>query len=200
MVVADAAETAGAAVRPGRAVVASEVFEARQAARRLLEEAEAEARRLREEAQGEADAVRSRAREDGRAEGLAAAAAERIVAAEERDRALSALRDDLLEAAVALAGRILEREVTAPGEVVAAAERALDLVRGRARVLLRCSPDDLEELRRAGTGRLAGPAVRLEAAPALGRGEVVVETEAGQVDARPGTQLEALRRALAEGG
>jgi flagellar biosynthesis/type III secretory pathway protein FliH len=200
MVAGDAAETAGAGVRTGRSVVAAEVFEARQEARRLVEEAGVAARRLREEAQGEADAIRSRAQEEGRSEGLAAVAADRILVAEERDRALAALRDELLEAAVALAARILEREATAPGEVVALAERALALVRGRARVVVRCSPGDLEELRRAGSGRLGGPAVRLEADPELGRGEVVLTTEAGQVDARPRTQLEALRRAIGEAG
>jgi flagellar biosynthesis/type III secretory pathway protein FliH len=186
--------------RPGSAVVASEVFEARRAARALREEAEAEARALREAARADVEAVRAEARAAGHAEGLARAAGELLRAAEHRDRVLAALREEVVDLGLALAARILERELRAGDDVLAMAERALEVARDRRRVVVRASPPDLEALRRAGPGRLGGRAVRLAADPGLGRGEVVVETEVGEVDGRLSTQLDVLRRVLAEEG
>jgi len=185
----------------------AEVYDAVGRARTIVAAAEVEARRLRagavdEVAQARAEAVAA-GRAEGRQEGLAAAAAALARAAEVRDRLLASATGDLLDAAVALAARILEREVALDAEIVVTlAERALREARGRRRVTVRANPDDLSRLR-ASASRLAAAAGAsglpcLCGDPAIARGGVVVEAEAGELDARIESQLDELRRALAE--
>jgi flagellar biosynthesis/type III secretory pathway protein FliH len=171
-------------------------FDAAARARALVAEAEAEARRIRGEAADEAARARAQGLEEGWQAGRARAAAELVRAAEARDRLLAAARGDLLDAAAALAERVLGREVDRDGDaVVALAERALAEVRGFRRVTLRAHPADAGRLR-AMAGRKAAPAVAVREDPAVRAGGVVVETEAGELDGRIEAQVEALRRAL----
>jgi flagellar assembly protein FliH len=166
--------------------------------------AEEEAARIRGRALDELQSARAEGRaagrEEGRREGLAGAMAAVLAAERARDRLLGAARGDLVDAAGALAGRILEREAAlAPGLVLEMAERALGEARGRRRVVLRAHPDDLGPLR-AGMARLA--AARGSAAPVLrgdagiGRGGVVLEADGAALDARLEAQVDALLEAL----
>jgi flagellar biosynthesis/type III secretory pathway protein FliH len=187
--------------RPGLAPasrrVPGAVFDAAARARAIVAEAEEEAGRIRGEAEAEASRARARALAEGREAGLARAAAEIVRAAEARDRLVAAAVGDVLDAAAALAARILGREAECDGElVVAMAERALAEARGRRRVTLRVNPADEARLREVGTGLAA--AVRAD--PSVSRGGVVVETASGELDGRIEAQVEALRRALDEPG
>jgi flagellar biosynthesis/type III secretory pathway protein FliH len=184
---------------PARRIPA-EVWEARQAVQALLAEAEEQARRIRADALSHADGVRSSAREAGFAEGLADAAAAVVRAASERDRLLAGCTAELLELAVEMAERILVREVQRGVDGLAAAARALALVRGSPRVILRGSPDDAEALSDGGAwAGLAGSRVRLVVDPGLGAGEVVVEADGAGIDGRFRAQLAELRRAVTRG-
>jgi flagellar biosynthesis/type III secretory pathway protein FliH len=169
-------------------------WEAGARARALLARAEAEARRVRAEAEGEVARARAQGLEEGRQAGRAAAAVELLRGAEARDRLLAAARGDLLDAATALAERILGREIERDGDLVAAlAERALSVARGRRRVSLRVNPADAGRIRAA---RCLPPAVDVREDASVSRGGVLVETEAGELDGRLEAQVEALRRAL----
>jgi len=183
-------ESAG---QPRRRLPAAE-WEAGARARALLARAEAEARRVRAEAEGEVARARAQGLEEGRQAGRAAAAVELLRAAEARDRLLAAARGDLLDAAAALAERILARELERDGDLVAAlAERALSVARDRRRVSLRVNPADAGRIRAA---RGLPPAVDVREDASVSRGGVLVETEAGELDGRLEAQVEALRRAL----
>jgi flagellar biosynthesis/type III secretory pathway protein FliH len=164
-----------------------------------VEEAREEAARIREGAAREAEAVRRAAEEAGRAEGLARAAAVVLSASSERDRLLAGCAGELAGLAAAMAARILGREVRAGADAVAAASRALDEVRGAARVTLRVSGADAEAVRGAGALRAATGALRIREDASLSAGEVVVEADGATLDGRFEAQLEVLRRVAAGG-
>ncbi|HEX9049785.1 MAG TPA: FliH/SctL family protein, partial [Anaeromyxobacter sp.] len=103
-----------------------------------------------------------------------------------------------LEVARALLGAELAAREDA---VVDLAARALGEARARRQVTLRVHPDDALAVR-SGEGRLRAILERAPLAirddPAVGRGGVVVETEAGRIDGRIEAQLAELERALEE--
>jgi flagellar biosynthesis/type III secretory pathway protein FliH len=191
-------------VASGARRIPAEAWDARQAARALLAEAEDRARVILGAAVDEAEAARSAAVEsgfaDGLATGLARAAAEVVRGAAERDRLLAGCSAELLELAIEIAERILGREVRPGQDGLAAAERALAMVRGSPKVVLRTSQDDAAALREGGGSPGFDPAgLRLVVDPELRAGEVIVEAEGAAVDGRFRVQLAELRRAIAEG-
>ncbi len=184
--------------------ITAEVYEAAEGARDILSAAQAEAQRVRSEAEAERERVRAAAIEAGRQEGLAQMTRLVALAAEERDRFLEASERELLRLSVYVAEKILRREVARDTPVVLIAAGALEEARQRRVVLLRFHPDDANTLR-AAERRLAAilrraPAIGFREDPAVSRGGVVIETEAGTIDAQLETQLEALRSALEEVG
>jgi len=188
--------------------IAAEVWQAGETARAVVASAQAEAAALRREAlealEAELGALRRSARAaaeaEGREAGRAAAATTLVRAAAERDRWLESARGEALDLAVEMARRILARELAlAPGAVRGAAQEALRAARGRRRLRLRVHPAGAAALRDGQGDGLAGglgPAVAVEADPSLSPGDVVLETEAGTVDARVETRLAAFRAAL----
>jgi flagellar biosynthesis/type III secretory pathway protein FliH len=185
----------------GRRIEAA-VHQAGQRARAAVRLAEEEAARILAAAAGEREEVLRAAREAGHAEGVARAAAALASAAAARDALLAGAAAELGGLAVSIARRILARELAlAPDAVAALAARAVAEVRSRRQVTVRISPGD-EPAVRGAEPRLAALldrgalAVRVDAS--LGPGDVVVETEAGRVDARVSTQLALFTRALEE--
>ncbi len=186
--------------RPRR--VAGEVYQAVRKAQDVLSAAESEAGRIRAEAQAERERVRAEAAEDGRRDAQARAAGLVARAALERDRLLAGAEIELVRLAVAVAEKILQREVARDGAVVEMAARALHEARQRRVVLLRVHPEDAAALR-ACEPRLAAivpraPGLAWREDPGVARGGVVVETDAGAIDAQLPTQLAALLSALKE--
>lgn len=178
------------------------VHDAHRSVRERVLEAEREARVLVASAEAERDRIRAEAAEEGHRAGVARAAALLAAAAAERDRLLASLRREVALLAIDVARKVLGEELSArPEAVEAIAARALREARGRAAVLLRLHPADAAALRgsegRLGALLLRAPLLVREDA-ALARGDVVVETEAGRVDAAVETQLAALARALEE--
>jgi type III secretion protein L len=188
--------------RSGRVVPAA-LFDEAAAARGRIAAAEREADAIRAAARSEAEALRREARAAGREEGVAEASAALVRAAAERDRLLSAAEADLVELAFAVAERVVG-DAAERGTVVAVARRALEAARDRAHVAVRAHPADLAALRAAEPELSAllarAPGVALRGDAAIARGGVIVETEAGSVDATLATQLGALRRAVTGGG
>ena len=167
----------------------------------LVASAEAEAEAVRRAA-GE---VRAAAREEGRAEGLLAGQAEvaarlaTLVAAEGRWRSRAEV--EALDLAVEMARRIVGRELQLDPSAVGVAAVAALRAAGRWRVLrLRLHPDALSPVGQGSPALAAATAagvLELVADPGLAPGDVVVETEGGQVDGRIASRLEAFRAALA---
>jgi flagellar assembly protein FliH len=167
----------------------------------LISGAEAEAEAVRRTT----GQVRAAAREEGRAEGLKAAGTElaaRLAALGEANaRWLARAEVEALDLAVEMARRIVGRELRCdPAVVSEGAAQALRAAGRRRALRVRLHPDDVAHVRDRSPG-LAGStavtALELVADPTLAPGDVVVETEAGQVDARIASRLEAFRAALA---
>jgi flagellar assembly protein FliH len=188
---------------PRRRLSAAEWMGAERAAA-LVAGAEAEAAEVRRAA-GE---VRAAAREQGWAEGRQEAGVELAARlselAEAQRRWLARAEAEVLDLAVEMARRILGRELrsdpAAACQGLAAALRAAGARRG---LRVRLHPAGVASLRvgaaSAGQGSEAA-GLELVADPDLAPGDVVVESEAGQVDGRIARRLEAFRSALDEEG
>jgi flagellar biosynthesis/type III secretory pathway protein FliH len=190
-----------AAPLPERRIPAA-VHDADRRVREMIAAAEGEARRVRAEAEATRQAIGAEAREEGRREGLAAAAAALALAASERDRLLADAERELASLALAIARKVLGSELAAREAAVAdLAARALAEVRERREVVLRVNPGDAPAIG-AAEGRLGAILARARLAiredAAVPRGGVVVDTEAGRLDGGIEAQLEHLGRALAE--
>jgi type III secretion protein L len=190
----------GGAVASGSGrVITAALFDAAEDARAGVAAAHREAEEILCAARAEAAELRAAARGEGREMGLAEATATIALAAAERERLLAAAEGDVVELAFAVAALVVG-VAAERGVVVEVARRALETVRSRAHVTLRAHPDDLAVLRAAEPGLAAAlgraPGIALCADPAVARGGVVVETEAGSVDATLAAQVGALRRAV----
>jgi flagellar biosynthesis/type III secretory pathway protein FliH len=167
----------------------------------LVASAEAEAAAVRQAA-GE---VRAAAEREGRAAGMEAAAAQVEVRLSELASAqaawLARAEADSVELALEMARRILGRELRGdPGLVYACASEALRVAGPVRRLRVRLHPDAVALLRERSPAlgaQVEGRALELVADPALIPGDVVVETEAGQVDGRIESRLALFRAALA---
>ena len=190
----------GAEPWPRRRISAAEWMGAERAEALLARaHAEAEAVRL------AAGQVRAAAAEEGRAEGLRAGAGQlqaRLASLEEAQASwLQRAEVEALDLAVEMARRILGRELRLdPGAAGEGARAALAAAGRRRSIRVRLHPDGVAQLRdgKAALGAaVEGSALELLADPGLLPGDVVVETEAGQVDGRISSRLECFRSALA---
>jgi flagellar biosynthesis/type III secretory pathway protein FliH len=187
-------------------VVPAVVLDATQRAQVVVVQAEQRGRALLDDARAEAELIRENARKLGEAEGRAAAeAAFTSLTAGARAEA-ERIHADALPAARTLALRMAEKVIghaadLQPAVMADIAARALAASRARAGVLkLRVHPEDLAALE-AGRPTLAARlaktvTLQLVADAAVGRYGCVVESPAGQFDARLETQLAALERAV----
>jgi type III secretion protein L len=190
----------GVARLPGRRIEAA-VWDADLRVREMVAEAEADARRIVAAAEEGRARLVAEATEAGRTEGLARAAAMLAEAALARDRILREAERDVVALALAVARKVLGRELaTAPETVADLAAAALGEARDRREVVLRVSPTDAPEIRARGArlAALTRAPLEIREDPSLERGAAVVDTEAGRIDARVEAQLEAIARALEE--
>jgi flagellar biosynthesis/type III secretory pathway protein FliH len=178
--------------------------QARERGRALLSEAEEAAARIRGAAETErAEAIRA-AVQAGREEGLASAGAALLAAAEAQQRRLDGLEREIAVVAIEVARKLVGCVLSDRPELVTElARRALEPVRTRREVTLRVNPADAPRLRaeqpRLGALLDHAPGVSVREDACIEPGGVVVETEAGRVDARIEAQLSVLERRLAEG-
>lgn len=190
-----------AAPLPERRIVAA-VHDADRRVREMIDAAEERARRIRSEAEAARDAIRAQAVEEGRREGLARAAGALAAAGAARDRLLAASEQEVVTLALRVARRILRLELAdREGAVAELAARAVAEARERREVVLRVNPADGPAVR-ASEGALGATLVRARLVvredPAVAPGAVVVDTEAGRIDAGIEAQLEHLGRVLGE--
>jgi flagellar assembly protein FliH len=181
----------------------------------MLSRSAQEARALVERAQEQAAEIeaRSRARglEQGLEEGRAAARAETSDAVdaivelvesvrEERHRVVESAEPEVVRLAMAIAERVVHEQIAIdPNVVVESVRHALMRLAGGEVVTLRVNPADLETIREHRDALASGSDVqhlRVVEDQRVDRGGVVVETEAGTIDAKISTQLREARRAI----
>ncbi|MGI6285500.1 FliH/SctL family protein [Neomoorella humiferrea] len=203
---AEAEERETAALKKAEAILE----EARREARAIKEAAEAARLKVLEEARA---AGEERGYREGLSRGEAEAAAIRQEAAAEREAARRVLAEarqaykeilkgaegDIVELALAVAAKILGREVEQrPEAVVETARRAVRQVAEGQNYIVYAAPEVAEHLRRY-RGELlreAAPGARLQviADPSFKAGGCRVETENGFIDAGFANQLEELKK------
>ncbi len=152
-----------------------------------------------------ATTIRAEAEQEGREAGRAQAALELARAAAVRAEAIEASRQALVPLASDIARRIVEHELTVrPERIVDIASAAIARVVRARSVMIRVHPEDAPALE--ALGDLAGELARrsggvlsrcdIERDASLSRGDVVVRSAIGEVDARVETKLAAFRAAL----
>jgi flagellar assembly protein FliH len=166
------------------------------------------------ELQAEAASREARARQEGISEAQAATE-QRLAAPLEQAAArwanqvaeLTGLRkklrreaeEDLVRLAVAIARRILRRELTAdPGAILGIVKAALDRVDAREVFRIRVHPDDAPLIRSSLQARNLPDKAEVVAESGLERGGVIVETSRGNLDAAIESQLKEIERGLTD--
>jgi type III secretion protein L len=184
------------------AVIPAEVHDAHREAERLKAEARAEAARIVAGAAAAREAARREGQAAGREEGLAEVTGLLVRARATAAAARAEAAADLRTLAVRIAEKVVGRALAAGPELAADyCAAALAAARHQREITLRVHPDDLAAVEaarpqlRALLARAPDLAVRADASVA--RGGCLVETEAGVIDARLETQLDAIERALA---
>jgi len=103
----------------------------------------------------------------------------------------------MVQLALAIAHRIVQREVSLDRDLVVAMARvALDRLGETARVTVRMNPDDFAVTAQARAAQLAGSNVSVVADARIGRGGCRVESDLGVMDAGVEEQLREVARAL----
>lgn len=189
------------APRPQRAVVESEVYDAHQKAKEIIDQAERQAAQLIEKATRERDAAVAAAKEMGRQEGLAQATDIILKAKRESSAIIESSEKELVRLSLVIAEKIIGRMLEEDSELILSiAAQAIESVRQQRELVLRVHPDDAQLLRNSRKklmdllGRTKDIAVRED--PEVQRGGCVIETENGTVDAQLRTQLAMIEQAL----
>lgn len=190
-----AAEARAAGYEEGRAAGLAAAEEEIAQLRQQLEEERARLAAEREEGLAELERLR--------AEAEMAAHRLRHEAAESAEQLVADSQQQIVELALAVAGRILQREIERdPEALIGVLVGALQRVRGAGTVTVKVAPSGVAVLAQADEvidrTELGIDTLTVVADPALGPGDVVVETEHGLVDARIDEQLDAMRRSLGE--
>lgn len=198
-----------------RAEAAQSIEHARAEGAAILARAAEEARAVAAAANASAAAVEEAAQQRGYADGeqrgreAGEASVREMVetmarilqsARTERSKVIESAEPELLKLATAIAERVVHAHLAvAPETVVELARNALQRLAGRESVVVRVNPRDIEILR-AQRDRLLEvhdtEGLRIVADQRVDRGGVIVETEAGTIDAKISTQLREARRVL----
>ena len=198
--------TRGAPSQGRSSIIGRETVEAKSEASDILEDARAQAQSLIDAATTEAKALREKAKNEGRQEGIDQGATEvaQIIKrmTEHQQEQEAQVLPQLLKLVRKMAEKVIGSELEQrPEALVGMIKRTLhDKARQRRSLLLRVNPADLEVVRNE-RHRLMDALVRasdlaIREDDDISPGGVVIETEAGTIDARLETQLDALERAM----
>ena len=187
-------------------IIGRETVEAKSEASDILEDARAQAKSLIDAATTEAESLREMAKTEGRQEGIDQGATEvaQIIKrmTEHQQEQEAQVLPQLLKLVRKMAEKVIGSELEQrPEALVGMIKRTLhDKARQRRTLLLRVNPADLEVVRNE-RHRLMDALVRasdlsIREDDDISPGGVMIETEAGSIDARLETQLDALERAM----
>lgn len=186
-----------------RVVIKRNVELARQQATEIAARAQKEAERIVAEARREAEELLDSAKRDGYESGLAYWNEMLAAARQSRDDYIARNEPALLQLAVRIAEKLIGEELSAsPEKIVTVVREALCSVARAKSVVLQLHPADaavLEEHMSVLRGA-AGPKREIEIVSnaSLARGDCVIESDIGIIDARLETQLRNMERALTE--
>jgi flagellar assembly protein FliH len=191
------------------------IDEAGRSAQALVDDAERRAAELLDEATHRAQTLAEEARRNGRETGYAdgvaevhASMAEMIAtlgeiveaARAERHALLASAEPELVRLAVGIAERVLHQQIALDtGVVVEMARAAIARIVDRERITVRVNPADIEQMRGHRDELLALGDVknmRVIEDQRVDRGGVILETDAGSIDAKISTQLAEVRKIL----
>lgn len=187
-------------------IIGRETVEAKSEATEILDEARAQAEEIVARAQSDAETLRQQAQAEGRQAGIDEGSKEvaQIIKrmAEHQQEQEAQVLPQLLKLVRKMAEKVIGSELEQrPEALVGMIKRTLhDKARQRRSLLLRVNPADLEVVRNE-RHRLMDALVRasdlaIREDPDISPGGVMIETEAGSIDARLETQLDALERAM----
>jgi flagellar assembly protein FliH len=198
-----------------RAQAEALVEDAARNAEQLLADAHSRARSLVEDAAARADTIAQEARKRGHDEGFQAGrdAADREMndmlvtmrgllemGRAERHKLIEDAEPELVRLALGIAERVLHQQIALDrGVVIEMAKVAIARLIERDTVTVRVNPADLERMREHRDELIAIGDIRnlrVVEDQRVGRGGVVVDTEAGTIDARIATQLDEARKIL----
>jgi flagellar assembly protein FliH len=180
------------------------VDDAHQRARAVLEEATRRAREV-------ADETRRAAQHDGYTAGVETAHAEMATmldamrelvegARTERHGLITSAEPEIVKLAVGIAERVLHQQIALDrGVVVEMAKAAIARIVDREKITVRVNPADIERMRLHRDELLAlgdVKTMRVIEDQRVDRGGVILETDAGSIDAKISTQLREVRKIL----
>ena len=114
-------------------------------------------------------------------------------------RIRSQAEDDIVRLSVAIARKILRREIsTDPDALHGIVLAALERVEGREAFRVRANPEDADAISRHVRSAGAPPRIEIVPDPSLERGSVIVETAHGNLDASASSQLAEIERGLTD--
>ena len=193
-------------------VIDSEVYEASQVARDLIQKAQLQVEEITAKARTEADQILQNAnaereritaesRDAGYQEGLASASEWVVKSRDYYQRTVEGSKKDLKLLAVKIAEKIIGRALELDPEVINdIVSQAIRTLRQQKNVTVRCSQEDYETLKQNEKEFLAlmgqSGMIDIIPDPKLTRGGCMVESEVGIVDARLETQLKTLQKLL----
>ena len=176
--------------------LASAEFEAHERAAERLQRAEQEAKRVLASAKRQAADLQLSTLERTKADALASVAALAIKLKLDEQRVVSEQLEQCLQFARVLAERLLGAELRLhPERVVQLAEQVLREARGARHLTIHAHPDDIPLLRQL---QPEGVTLDLRESSDLSRGDLLVDTEVGGLDARLTPRLDRLAEKLRE--
>ena len=187
-------------------IIDKETFEARSEAQEIQARARSEADALLEKARQQANDLREEARQEGRASGRSEGAAELTETIAQASVRLQELEDkltsQLTDVAIAIARKILGQELqTNPDAVIKIVRNALaEKARQRQEISLRVHPEDLAIIRENKAQLLEvlsrAKEISIREDVNVERYGVIIETDAGTIDAQLDSQLAIFERVL----
>lgn len=181
-------------------VLKARVVEDLQDAHDQIEQLHREAEQLVEEAEQQADQIREQAREEGRKEAMQECMENLAMARDEYTKLKQRAEQDMVTLAFRIARRIIGHAIELEPKIVTnIVGEALVNARGREQIVVHVHPKDyqqVQESRHEYAQAVDGVAVYFEPDDELQRGDCIIETESGRIDARLDTQLEVMEEAL----
>jgi flagellar biosynthesis/type III secretory pathway protein FliH len=178
--------------------LSGEELEARVRAEAILEEAQAEAGSIVARARADAEASVLLAERDARESAQADLAARWLALRQREIRGVENGSDRTVALAVALAERLLGASLDLdPTRIVSLAQAIFAEARGARRAKVDAHPSDASVLReQLTTAGLDVQSIEIREDPALARGELRLQTDVGNIDARLAPRFERLAAAL----
>ena len=186
-----------------KGVIDKDVYSAKQEAQRILERVKQESAAIISKARKNAEQIQARAREQGYKEGKEQGAAEvsEMLARQtiQFNELMGSVEPQVIDLTMGIVKKVFGEEIAVNPEVVVKVTRsAMRTVRQRREITIRANPDDVAALQR-NRRELLDMLLRtndivITEDSGIMRGGVIIETEAGRVDARLETQLDVFEK------